>query len=91
MWIGLIVNLVSGICLFVANATHFGTMLDFYLKLILVGLALAIAVRMRGLVFTAPNVSSRQIPQQAKILAAISLALWTGAIVAGRLMAYINT
>lgn len=91
MWIGFVINLVSGLCLFAANATHFGTMFDFYLKLSLIVLALVIAVRIRLLVFAVPNVSPAQIPQQAKVLAAISLALWTGAIVAGRLMAYINT
>src|SRR5262245_48817293 len=32
MWIGFVINLVSGICLFVANATRFGVMYDFYLK-----------------------------------------------------------
>ena len=90
MWIGFVINLASGVCLFVAAAENFGIMFNFYLKLTLIALALIVAVRIRRVIVADPNASGGLIPQQAKILAVISLVFWSGAIVTGRLMAYIT-
>src|SRR5262249_44225188 len=49
LWIGFVINLATGICLFIGNATGFGFMLDFYIKLLLIAGALTIAVRLRRL------------------------------------------
>ena len=62
----------------------------FYIKLSLILLALLTAGRIRRVVFGHHAAPDAPIPQQARILAAASLVLWTGAIVAGRLMAYIH-
>jgi hypothetical protein len=90
MWIGFAINAASGVALFVAAAAETGIKPVFYLKLSLILLALLIASRIRRLVFGDQAKPDAPIPQQVKILAATSLVLWTGAIVTGRLMAYIH-
>lgn len=90
MWIGFIINMSSGVCLFIANATRFGVMLDFYLKLTLITLALIVAVRIKQIGIFSTSGESLAIPPRAKFLASLSLALWAGAIIAGRAMAYIR-
>jgi hypothetical protein len=49
-----------------------------------------ILVRMRRLVFANPQVDKVPVTGHAKMLAWASLGCWFGAIVAGRLMAYIK-
>ncbi len=90
MWIGFAINAASGVALFVAAATETGIKPVFYLKLGLILLALLTASRIRRVVFGDQAKPDAPIPQQVKILAATSLVLWTGAIVTGRLMAYIH-
>lgn len=88
MWLGFALNLSTGVGLFVAAAAEFGTMPLFYVKLSLITLALIIAARIRRLAFGGDLGPNAPIPQQARVLAIASLILWTGAITAGRLMAY---
>jgi hypothetical protein len=90
MWIGFAINLVSGLCLFAAGATNFGLMRAFYLKLACVGGGLIIAVRLRRLVVSRPGSDAEEMPAHARALAALSLVFWAGAIVTGRLMAYLT-
>jgi hypothetical protein len=90
MWIGFAINAVSGVALFISAAADTGIKPVFYIKLSLILLALLTAGRIRRVVFGHQAPSDASIPQQARILAAASLVLWTGAIVAGRLMAYIH-
>jgi hypothetical protein len=88
MWIGLWLNIASGIALLIAYPTKALTNPVFYLKLALIGAALAILkiVRRDVLADTAPPAvaSGRGL----KWLAVASLACWIGAITAGRLLAY---
>ena len=83
-----VVNAVTGILLFIADATHKAGQTVFYIKLGLIGLALWNTILARHVVLgPAPNdagPSSRH-----SRLAVISLLLWFGAITAGRLMAYL--
>ena len=90
MWIGFAINAASGVALFVAAAAETGIKPIFYIKLSLILFALLTAGRIRRVVFGHHAALDAPIPGQAKILAATSLVLWTGAIVAGRLMAYIH-
>ena len=90
MWIGFAINTASGVALFVAAAADTGRKPIFYIKLSLILLALLAGDRIRRVIFGNQAAPDAPIPPQAKILAATSLALWTGAIVAGRLMAYIH-
>jgi hypothetical protein len=90
MWIGFVINAASGVALFAAAAADTGIKPVFYIKLSLILLALLTSRRIRRIVFGNQAAPHAPVPQQAKILAATSLVLWTGAIVAGRLMAYIH-
>jgi hypothetical protein len=90
MWIGFVINAASGVLLFIAAAADIGIKPVFYIKLSLILFALLTAGRIRRVVFGDRAAPDAPVPQQARILAATSLVLWTGAIVAGRLMAYIH-
>jgi hypothetical protein len=89
MWLGLWLNVLSGVALLIADAT---TMLPnpvMWIKLVLVALAI---VNMRLIthgVFQELSMKST-VPRRGKTLAVTSLVLWTCAIVAGRLTAYIG-
>jgi hypothetical protein len=58
-------------------------------KLALIFLALAVYGRLNIVVFKRPAAFTAPITSEAKALAILSLILWTGATVAGRLMAYL--
>lgn len=72
MWIGFWVSAVSGVLLLIAYPTKAFTNPVFYVKLSFIALALIFQTRSR----------------MSKALAAYSLVSWTGAITAGRLLAY---
>ncbi len=83
MWWGFAINFASGLLLFMADATTKSGQRVFYVKLALITVALIVA-----------RVMSKRLHQQGEAatlrpLAALSLLLWAGAIVAGRLMAYL--
>ena len=89
MWWGFGFNAFTGIGLFCADATTRAINPDFWLKLVFVGVGVYAMVRMRK-VFAHPGLDSGSIPPQAKTFAWISLVCWFGAIVAGRLIAYVG-
>ena len=83
MWLGLWMNVLSGIALLLAYPTKALTNPVFSVKLGLIaaGLVLLRAILQRAGGAEAPN-------RTAKVLAAASLLVWAGAITAGRLLAY---
>lgn len=83
MWAGFWVNAISGVVLLMAAATTKLTNPLFYLKLLLISAAVVLLKRIRRRAFGPAAASCRG-------LAAVSLACWSGAIVAGRLLAYIG-
>lgn len=86
MWFGLWLNVLSGIALLIAYPTKALTNPVFYAKLTLIGAAFVLLRR----IFTA--IERRQDASTAmKVMAGLSLACWTGAIIAGRLLAYTCT
>jgi hypothetical protein len=90
MWAGLAVNAVTGVMLFVANATTKAGQPVFYIKLALIALALVLTAVIRKAVERGPVLADRsETPAPTARLAALSLVVWTGAIAAGRLMAYL--
>ena len=90
MWIGLAVNASTGLLLFVSEAADKGTQWIFFVKLLLIALALTVAVLTKRLVFGGETDPSHPVPTRVKVLAVASLVLWFGAIIAGRLMAYLH-
>src|SRR5262245_58327397 len=89
VWSGFTINAATGVGLFAMDAVHKATQPVFYVKLVLIALALMCYGQLRRRVFANPAAGEIRIGTDAKALALISLILWTGATVAGRLMAYL--
>ncbi len=91
-WIGFILNLVSGFCLFSSQATYFATHIAFLIKITAIILAIVNAAFIQSLIRTQGHHwdSGGDVTGLAKGLAASSLVLWLTAIIAGRLIAYID-
>ena len=90
IWIGFTINLVSGLILFITEAADRVVDPVFGVKMasIAVALALGVVVKRRSIDPTgAPQVAT----VHTRSMAAVSLGMWTIAIVAGRLMAYLKT
>jgi hypothetical protein len=91
MWVGFALNASTGLVLFVSEAAEKGLLWVFWVKLSLIALALITTSRTRRLIFGADGATTvSYIPGSAKTLAVLSLFLWSGAIAAGRLMAYVH-
>ena len=88
MWAGFTVNAISGFILFAIAATVKAVQAIFWIKLSLVATALAVTVPIVRIVKGAGEHGA--VPARGRVLAVVSLVTWTGAIVAGRLMAYIK-
>ena len=91
LWWGFALNATTGLVLFIAAAADKAYQKIFYVKLALIVIALITMSRIRRDVFDGTAPPGDSISRQAKALAAASLLLWMGAIVAGRLMAYTTT
>jgi hypothetical protein len=88
MWIGFWINAASGVLLLIAYPTKALTNPLFYLKLVLIAVAFASALRIRRHLRDAPADTTPRDAARLKTLAAISLACWAAAVPAGRLLAY---
>ena len=86
---GFLLNAVSGFMLFTSQATIFAVSTSFRFKIafILLGMILAWQIQKRLLALPA---DSSDVPGNLRVLAAISLACWVSAIIAGRLIAYLG-
>jgi hypothetical protein len=89
MWAGFWVNAVSGLFLTMADAPAMLTSWLFLLKMAIIGLALVTMASLKRELFRRPT-SGDVMSGTAKALALTSLVLWTGAITAGRLTAYLG-
>jgi hypothetical protein len=100
--IGLIVNVVTGVLLFLARAETWGTAIPFLVKMSLVIAASATLVPIRSHVFRsdadlrpstgargASSVEGREDSSSIRLLAIASILVWSAAITAGRLLAYL--
>ncbi len=87
---GFALNAITGVSIFMKDATTYGINLDLYVKLlfVLAGMVLLVVIRRR--VFDNPEIDRVAIPGSARVLAWASLACWAGAIIAGRLIAYVG-
>jgi hypothetical protein len=91
VWVGFIINIVTGSLLFIYGATSFGTNKAFLLKMtfmVLAGLnALAFDLSVRR--SATDWVTADLPPAHVKIFATASLALWLCVVTTGRWMAYL--
>lgn len=89
-WIGFAINAFSGALLFSSQATMFVTNKPFLIKISFIGIAAILAAvtqnKLRAALAAAPH---GQVNVTARVIAACSLFFWFGAIVAGRLIAYV--
>jgi uncharacterized membrane protein len=88
VWVGFTFNAISGVVLFMADATKDYHSNSFRWKIfsIMVGLLIAVYLNRKVL----PE-DTRETPVLARVLAITSLVSWTGAIIAGRLIAYLSS
>lgn len=87
--LGFVLNAATGVLLLIADATTKTRQPVLYIKLGLIGLAVRETLRARRLLRSDdPRLGSEPSPR-ARAIAVSSLVLWTGAIAAGRLMAYL--
>ena len=86
--IGLIVNLATGVLLFIQKATTWGTSIPFLIKMCLVIAASATLLPLRSHVLRSDAVGS-EAGGSVRFLAIASILAWTGAVTAGRLLAYL--
>jgi hypothetical protein len=88
MWMGFVMNAITGVLLVIAYPTKSLTNLDFYIKLSLIGFAVWVMQKLRSQVFEDSSLSEAAMTARGATLAKWSLLLWFGAITAGRLLAY---
>jgi hypothetical protein len=86
--LGLVVNLTTGVMLFAKNATTWGTSVPFLIKMCLVLASAATLVPLRSYVFRV-DAKQSEAGGNARLLAIASILTWSGAITAGRLLAYL--
>jgi hypothetical protein len=90
--IGLFVNLCTGVLLFIKNATSWGTAMPFLIKMVLVIASAATILPIRRYVLSsgaAETAIGDNAQSRARFLAIVSIVLWSGAVTAGRLLAYL--
>lgn len=90
IWAGFWINAITGTMLLLADASSKLTNWDFYIKMFFVASGTWLVYVIRRNIFGNPNLDSGSMPSAAKRLAWVSLACWFGAIIAGRLLAYVG-
>lgn len=85
--VGLVVNLLTGVLLFIKNASTWGVALPFFVKMALVVASVATLLPIRSIVMRS---SDEQLDAggNARMLAVASILAWSAAVTAGRLLAY---
>ena len=91
IWAGFWIQVVSGILLLIAYPTKALTNPDFYIKLTLIGIAIAVMKMIRKRVFSDSSLTEAAMMLKGRSLAVWSLVLWLGVVTAGRLLAYTFT
>jgi hypothetical protein len=90
-WVGFVLNLISGLMLFSAQATFFVTNTPFLIKIGSILIAAVVAALMQEKVRVGASAwdSGTAVPRKVKNMAIVSLVLWSIAIISGRLIAYL--
>jgi hypothetical protein len=88
MWVGFWVNAISGVALFVGDATTKGTTWVFMSKLVIIVIGVFVLMALKRAVYGRGEIHAVETPT-GRVLAAASLVVWFLAIVTGRYMAYV--
>ena len=86
--VSLAVNLVTGVLLFMGRATTWGLAIPFLIKMCLVVASAATLLPLRSYVLRS-DANQVEVSGNARLLAIASILAWSGAITAGRLLAYL--
>lgn len=86
--IGLTVNLLTGVLLFIKNAATWGTALPFIVKMGLVIASAATLVPIRSYVLN-NGAGEVEVSSNMRLLAIASILAWSAAVTAGRMLAYL--
>ena len=86
--IGLVVNLITGVLLFMKNATSWGTAFPFLVKMLFVVASAATILPLRKYELVS-GVGRDEITSNVRLLAIASIVAWSAAVTAGRLLAYL--
>jgi hypothetical protein len=90
-WVGFAINFLSGAALFAAQATTYVTNYPFLVKLALVLLGAVSAAQQQGVIAReGDSWKATGVPSSVRIVAIISIFFWVGAIITGRLIAYVT-
>jgi hypothetical protein len=84
--VGLVINLLTGVFLFIKNASTWGTAVPFFVKMLLVVASVVLLLPIRKYVARS---EAGEVGGNARLLAIASILAWTGAVTAGRLLAYL--
>ena len=89
-WIGIALNVFSGFSLFMTQASYYVTSLPFLVKIsaIILGIV-ALVITQKTLSREISSVDASVVSSKSRNLSIASLALWTLAVVTGRLIAYL--
>jgi hypothetical protein len=87
--LGLFVNLTTGVLLFLQKAATWGTSIPFFIKMSLVVASAATLMPLRRYVL-ASDAHPLEVSPNVRLIAIMSILAWTGAVTAGRLLAYLQ-
>ena len=85
-WFGFAINLISGVILFMTNATGDARVPVLYVKFVFLGLGVFTLSRLRA--FIDSERSDADVPSSVRKTAVACIVVWLGVITAGRLIAY---
>ena len=86
--ISLVVNLITGVLLFMKNATGWGTAVPFFVKMLFVVASAATILPIRKYVLNS-GAGTQEVASNVRLLAIASIVAWSAAVTAGRLLAYL--
>jgi len=90
-WSGFVINAISGCCLFTSQATTFASSTPFLLKISMIFLAAICEAVIQHKSHDGAGAwdDAGAVAGSVRALAMLSITLWTGAIISGRLIAYL--
>lgn len=91
VWAGFWIQVVSGVLLLIGYPTKSFTNYDFYIKMVLIAIAMVVKRQIQTKVFSNPDLNDKEMAARGRTLALVSLLLWVGVITAGRMLAYTYT
>lgn len=91
VWFGFVLNLISGVLLFLSDAVTFGVNLAFQIKLVLLIITGGFVIWFQRAVYPklAALDTAQTVPARIKFLCVTSIVLWLSIITAGRMVAYV--